>query len=54
MAKNTSLSVTFHIGGKHVEKLSDEECERMAQRLSETMSVYYTAKPKEYLKIKED
>lgn len=52
--KNTSLTVTLHIGGKQVEKLSDEQCARMAQRLSETMSVYYTAKPKEYLKIKEE
>ena len=51
--KSRPLTVTLHIGGKQVEKLSDEQCERMAQKLSETMSLYYTAKPKEYLKLKD-
>ena len=50
--KDTKLTVTLHIGGKQIEKLSDEQCERIAERLSETMSLYYTAKPKEYLKLK--
>ena len=50
--KDTKLTVTLHIGGKQVEKLSDEQCERIAERLSETMSLYYTARPKEYLKLK--
>lgn len=54
MSKNRPLTVTFHIGGKQVEKPSDEQCERMAQKLSETMSLYYTARPQEYLKIKEE
>lgn len=50
--KNTPLTVTLHIGGKQVEKLTDEQCERMADRLSETMSRYYTAHSDEYIKIK--
>lgn len=50
--KNTPLTVTLHIGGKQVEKLTDEQCERMAGRLSETMSRYYTAHSDEYIKIK--
>lgn len=50
--KNTPLTVTLHIGGKQIDKLTDEQCERMADRLSETMSRYYTAHSKEYQKIK--
>lgn len=46
------LTVTLHIGGKQVEKLTDEQCERMAQRLSETMSLYFTSHADEYQKIK--
>jgi hypothetical protein len=46
------LTVTLHIGGKQVDKLTDEQCERMAQRLSEAMSLYYTAHPQEYKKLK--
>jgi phenylpyruvate tautomerase PptA (4-oxalocrotonate tautomerase family) len=50
--KETKLTVTFHIGGKQVDKLTEEQKERMAQRLSEAMSTYYTAHPEEYAKIK--
>jgi hypothetical protein len=46
--KNAKLTVTLHIGGKQVDKLTTEQSERMAQRLSETMSLYYTANPKEF------
>jgi hypothetical protein len=47
------LTVTLHIGGKQVDTLTEEQRERMAQRLSEAMSTYYTAHPEEFLKIKE-
>jgi hypothetical protein len=50
--KNKPLTVTLHIGGKQVERLTDEQCERMAQKLSETVSRYYTAHPEEYAKLK--
>lgn len=50
MAK--ALTVTFHIGGNQVDKLTAEQSERMAQRLSETMSLYYTAHPEELAKLK--
>ena len=46
------LTVTLHIGDKQVDKLSAEQSERMAQRLSETMSLYYTAHPEEFSKLK--
>ena len=46
------LTVTLHVGGKQIERLTEEQLEKMAQRLSDTMSTYYTAHPKEYQKIK--
>lgn len=46
------MTVTLHIGGKQIDKLTTEQSERMAQRLSETMSLYYTAHPHEYNKMK--
>lgn len=52
--KNTPLTVTLHIGGKQVDKLTSEQCERMAQKLSESMSLYYTAHPEEFKNIKQN
>lgn len=49
---NKPLTVTLHIGGKQIEKLTTEQCEQMAQRLSETMSRYYTSHADEFQKIK--
>jgi hypothetical protein len=50
--KEKKLTVTLHIGGKQVDKLTPEQCERMAERLSETMSLYYSNHPEEYREIK--
>ena len=50
--KKKQLTVTLHIGGKQVDTLSAEQRERMAQRLSKTMSNYYTVHSDEYQKIK--
>jgi hypothetical protein len=50
--KDTKLTVTFHIGGKQVDKLTDEQLEKMAQRVGEAMSIYYTAHPDEYRQLK--
>lgn len=47
------LTVTLHIGGKQVETLTAEQREKMAQRLSEAMSIYYTSHVDEFKKIKE-
>ena len=49
---NRPLTVTLHIGGKRIEELTAEQSERMAQKLSETMSIYFTAHPKEYQAMK--
>lgn len=50
--KDTKLTVTLHIGGKQIDKLTPEQSERMADRLSEAMSVYYTAHSDELRKMK--
>ena len=50
--RDTKLTVTLHIGGNQVDKLTPEQTERMAQRLSEVMSRYYTNHPEEYAKLK--
>lgn len=49
---NKPLTVTFHIGDKQIEELTPEQKERMAQKLTETMSRYYAAHPEEFKKIK--
>lgn len=50
--KTKELTGTFFIGGKQVDKLTDEQCERMAERLSVTMSRYYSSHPSEYETMK--
>lgn len=49
---NKPLTVTLHIGGKQIDNLTTEQCERMAQRLSERMSLYYTAHTDELKQLK--
>jgi hypothetical protein len=51
--KNKPLTFTLHIGGKQVETLTEEQRQKLADRLSETMSIYYTAHPEEYRNLKE-
>lgn len=50
MAKQ-QLTCTFYVGGVKVDKLTPEQTKKMAARLSETMSLYYTRHPDEYLKL---
>jgi hypothetical protein len=50
--RDTKLTVTLHIGGKQIERLTPEQSESMAQRLTEAMSLYYTAHPVEFTKLK--
>lgn len=55
MAKQTKkLSFTLYLGDKQIDKLTDEQWEKMAERLKVTMSAYYTAHPEEYKNIKEE
>ena len=50
MAKQ-QLTCTFYVGGVKVDKLTPEQTKKMSARLSETMSLYYTRHPDEYLKL---
>lgn len=50
--KQKPLTVTFHIGGKQVDKLTEEQSEEMAKKLSDALSRYYTAHTDEYKKLK--
>ena len=45
------LTYTIYVGGKPVDQLTPEQLDRMAQRIGEAMSTYYTAHPDEYRKI---
>lgn len=45
------LTYSFFVGGKPVDKITPDQREKMAQRIGEAMSIYYTAHPDEYLKI---
>lgn len=42
------LTFSFYVGGMRVERLTAEQSKIIAERLAETMSVYYTAHPEEY------
>ena len=48
---NKPLTVTLHIGGKQIEELTAEQCERMGQKISEVMSRYYSLHPEEFAKL---
>lgn len=52
--KDRKLTVTLHIGGKQVDKLTEEQMDRMAQRLTDAMSLYYTAHPQEFQELKKN
>lgn len=53
MAKKTKkLTCTFFVGGMPVKELTPEQLDKMAKRIGEAMSIYYTAHPEEYKKIK--
>ena len=52
MDKNKPLTVTLHINSKQADTLTEGQREKMAQRLSEAVSAYYSNHPEEFLKIK--
>ena len=52
MAKRgKKLTCTFFVGETQVDKLSPEHLDKMAQRLSKVMSLYYTANIEEYKQL---
>lgn len=50
--KENKLTCTFYVGDKQVDKLTPEYLEKMAQRLSEVMSEYYSRNIDEYKQLK--
>lgn len=54
MAKTTKLTYRFFVGDQQVDKLTPEQLEVMAQRMSEAMSRYYTNHPEEYIELLKD
>lgn len=46
------ITIKLFVGDKEVETLTEEQREVIAQRLSKTMSTYYTAHPEQYAKLK--
>lgn len=52
--KEKLLTCTFFVGGKQVDRLTPEQLDKMAQRLGEVMSKYYTAHPEEYKMLKQE
>lgn len=50
--KVKKLTCTFFVGGMPVKELTPEQLDKMAKRIGEAMSIYYTAHPEEYKKIK--
>lgn len=45
------LTYTIYVGGERVDKLTPEQLDRMAERIGEAMSLYYSNHPDEYRKI---
>ena len=52
--KKKLLTTTFYIGGKQIDKLTSEQCERMAERLGKAMSLYYSSHLDEFEKLSEE
>ena len=50
--KGQELTYTFFVGGVQVDKLTPEQLDKMSERLSKSMSLYYTNHMDEYVKIK--
>ena len=50
--KSKPITIEIFVGDQRVDKLTQEQKERMAQRLSEHMSLYYTQHIDEYAKLK--
>lgn len=51
MAKQQKLTYSFYVGGVKVDKLTPEQLGRMSERLSKSMSEYYTQHPDEYRRL---
>ena len=50
--KTKALTCTYFVSGKQVERLTPEHLDKMAKRIGETLSRYYSVHPEEYKNIK--
>ena len=50
--KEKKLTCTFYVNGVQVDKLTPEYLDKMAQRLGEALSIYYSQHPDEYKQLK--
>ena len=50
--KEQKLTCSFYVNGVQVDKLTPDHLDKMASRLGEVMSIYYTAHIDEYQKLK--
>lgn len=53
MARGKPLAVVLYYRGEQVETLPQEARDRISKRLSEVMSIYFTAHPEEYKAVKD-
>lgn len=51
MAKQQKLTYSFYVAGVQVDKLTPEHKQKIGERLSEAMSLYYSQHPLEYQKL---
>lgn len=51
MSTRQKLTYTFYVGGVQVDKLTTEHKQKIGERLSEAMSLYYTQHPLEHQKL---
>lgn len=51
MSTRQKLTYTFYVAGVQVDKLTTEHKQRIGERLSEAMSLYYTQHPLEHQKL---
>ena len=51
MAKIKAETWTYYVNGEKGDKLTDEQCDRICEMLSEAMSRYYAAHPDEFKKL---
>lgn len=47
------LTVTFYIGNERVDKLTDDQAKRIAQKFGEALSSYYSRNIDEYARLKQ-
>ena len=50
--KNKPLTYTFYLNGEKIDKLTEEQLDKMSENLSKAMSAYYTQHPEEYARLK--